>query len=464
MGVAVVLSLSSGAGTLVGTVVQLTDGNGLATFQDLRIGETGTKRLRASSPQQAPIDSNVFEITAGSAVKITVFSGAPQSTTISTDFPAQLQAQVTDIGGNPVRGITVAFTTPSSGPSGSFNGPSAVTTGQDGVATSSILTANSQPGSFAVTAATTGVASPAVFALTNLPQQSSSITVAPSALTFVSEVNQPAPPGQTVQITSANGAPVSWTAASSAAWLSASPTSGTTPGQLTVSVNPAGLAPGTYTGSIRITAGDGSLTLVLVTYTIADVPALVITPPVLVFTTTSNSVAPASQTLTATSSSRTIAYRVSVQVSTPSGGTWLQVTTVQGQTTGTVTVNANPAGLSNGVYDGSVLFTPTEAGINQVAVPVTLIVGCSQGGCLLQPRIIAVVNGASFRPGGAPRAAMSIFGTQLSDGVYQAPAYPLPRKLGPTSVAVNGVVVPLYYASPTQINFQMLSDIPAAGR
>ena len=97
-----------------------------ATFQDLRIGETGTKRLRASSPQQAPIDSNVFEITAGSAVKITVFSGAPQSTTISTDFPAQLQAQVTDIGGNPVRGITVAFSTPSSGPSGSFSGPSAV--------------------------------------------------------------------------------------------------------------------------------------------------------------------------------------------------------------------------------------------------------------------------------------------------------------------------------------------------
>ena len=73
-------------------------------------------------------------------------------------------------------------------------------------------------------------------------------------------------------------------------------------------------------------------------------------------------------------------------------------------------MNANPAGLSNGVYDGSVLFTPIEAGINQVAVPVTLIVGCSQGGCLLQPRIIAVVNGASFRPGGAPRAAISISG------------------------------------------------------
>ncbi len=462
-GVAVVLSLSSGTGTLLGTVVQLTDDTGLATFQDLRIGETGTKRLRASTSQQAPVDSSSFEITAGSAVKITVFSGAPQSTTISTDFPAQLQAQVTDIAGNPVGGVPVTFSAPSSGPSGTFSGVSSVTTGPAGIATSPILTANNQPGSFVVTATAPGVPSPAAFALTNLPQQSSSITVGPSTLSFFSEINQPAPAGQTVQITSASGAPVSWTSASSAAWLSASPASGSTPGQLTVSVNPAGLAPGIYTGSIRITAADGSLALVLVTYTLSDAPALVIAPPVLVFTTSSNTVAPAAQTLTATSSSRTIAYRVSAQVSTPAGGTWLQVSTAQGQTTGTVNVTVNPAGLSNGVYDGSVLFTPTEAGINQVAVPVTLIVGCSQGGCLLQPRIIAVVNGASFQPGGAPRAAMSIFGTQLSDGVYQTQAYPLPGKLGPTSVTVNGVLVPLYYVSPTQINFQMPGGIPPAG-
>jgi adhesin/invasin len=83
---------------------------------------------------------------------------------------------------------------------------------------------------------------------------------------------------------------------------------------------------------------------------------------------------------------------------------WLQISTTQGQTAGTVVVTANPAGLASGIYDGSVLFTPTESGINQVAVPVTLIVDCGQGGCVLQPNILAVVNGASFQPGGAPRA------------------------------------------------------------
>ena len=75
-----------------------------------------------------------------------------------------------------------------------------------------------------------------------------------------------------------------------------------------------------------------------------------------------------------------------------------------------VTVTANPANLASGVYDGSVLFTPTDKTLNSVALPVTLIVGCGQGGCQLQPTIIAVVNGASFQPGGAPHAIMTIFG------------------------------------------------------
>ena len=120
-----------------------------------------------------------------------------------------------------------------------------------------------------------------------------------------------------------------------------------------------------------------------------------------------------------------------------------------------MTVTANPANLSNGVYDGAVIFTPTDHTLNSVAVPVTLIVGCGQGGCQFQPKIVAVVNGASFQPGGAPRAIMTVLGTNLSDAIYQASTYPLPTQLGPSSVTVNGMPAPLFYASPTQINFQM---------
>jgi uncharacterized protein (TIGR03437 family) len=96
-----------------------------------------------------------------------------------------------------------------------------------------------------------------------------------------------------------------------------------------------------------------------------------------------------------------------------------------------------------------------------VAVPVSLLVDCAEGGCLTQPHIIAVVNGASFQPGGAPGAAMTIFGASLSDSTQQATSFPLPAQLGSTMVTVNGVAVPLYYVSPTQINFQMPFGAPA---
>ena len=94
-------------------------------------------------------------------------------------------------------------------------------------------------------------------------------------------------------------------------------------------------------------------------------------------------------------------------------------------------------------------------------MPVTLIAGCGPGGCLAEPQILAVVNGASFQPGGAPRAIMTIFGTGLSDGVYQNTTNSLPTQLGPTTVTVNGLPAPLFYVGPTQINFQIPSGIAA---
>ncbi len=42
-GVAILLTLSSGTGTLLGTVVQFTDATGTATFNDLSIGTVGTE-------------------------------------------------------------------------------------------------------------------------------------------------------------------------------------------------------------------------------------------------------------------------------------------------------------------------------------------------------------------------------------------------------------------------------------
>jgi adhesin/invasin len=460
-GLPIVLSLSSGTGTLLGTVVQLTDVTGTASFNDLHISAVGPKQFTAASASQPSAVSFTFQITAGAPATMTAVSGTPQLTTVSTPFPMLLQAQVLDIAGNPVPGVSATFTAPASGASATFAATPTVVTDSSGIATAPPLTANSTVGSFAVIASAAGVSGQAAFSLTNLPPRGS-LTVNPSRLGFISQFNGTAPPGQTVQVSSA-GVALSWSTSPSAPWITVSPSSGNTPTTATISVNPAGLAAGNYSGSVVFTSPSAVAAAVQVTYTIGANSALVITPANLVFTTSSATITPSPQTLTTASSSGPISYSVMAQVATPTGGSWLKVSPGSGQTGGSVSVSVNPAGLSEGIYNGAVLFTPTDNTINSVTVPVTLIVGCAQGGCTLEPIILAVVNGASFHPGGAPGAIMTIFGLNLSEAIYQATLYPLPITLGPTSVTVNGIVAPLFYASPTQINFQMPSGVPPTG-
>jgi uncharacterized protein (TIGR03437 family) len=75
-----------------------------------------------------------------------------------------------------------------------------------------------------------------------------------------------------------------------------------------------------------------------------------------------------------------------------------------------------------------------------------------------------VVNAASFAavdgPSHAvvPGAIASIFGRNLAASTARADSYPLPRMLGGASVTVNGAAAPLFYASPSQINFQVPSS------
>lgn len=77
------------------------------------------------------------------------------------------------------------------------------------------------------------------------------------------------------------------------------------------------------------------------------------------------------------------------------------------------------------------------------------------------PAIAGVTNAASFQPQISPGALASVFGTGLSNATYQSAA-PYPTSLGASSlggygvsVSVNGQAAPVFYVSPTQINFQV---------
>jgi hypothetical protein len=63
---------------------------------------------------------------------------------------------------------------------------------------------------------------------------------------------------QTVSISKNTAGSLNWSAAVNQSWLSCSPTSGTSPGVITVSVNTAGLSAGTYNGTITVSDPNAS--------------------------------------------------------------------------------------------------------------------------------------------------------------------------------------------------------------
>ena len=74
-----------------------------------------------------------------------------------------------------------------------------------------------------------------------------------SQLNFGASQNQGASvtPSQTITLSISGYSSANWTAAANASWITISSTSGTCPSTITISVNPSGITPGTYTGNIR---------------------------------------------------------------------------------------------------------------------------------------------------------------------------------------------------------------------
>ncbi len=105
------------------------------------------------------------------AITIAATSGGGQSAVVGAPFTNTLVATVMS-GTTPASGVTVTFTAPGTGASGTFatTTPGVTdteTTNSSGVATSQIFTANTTAGAYSVTASTSGAATPASYSLTN---------------------------------------------------------------------------------------------------------------------------------------------------------------------------------------------------------------------------------------------------------------------------------------------------------
>jgi hypothetical protein len=111
---------------------------------------------------------------------ITVADGDNQSATVTTGFVTNLAVEVRDAGGTLVQGVSVTFTAPDSGPSGTFDGSMSVTvvTDASGRATAPLFVANTIAGSYTVIAQASGGSNPSTsFSLTNTAAAADHIVV-----------------------------------------------------------------------------------------------------------------------------------------------------------------------------------------------------------------------------------------------------------------------------------------------
>jgi large repetitive protein len=233
-------------------------------------------------------------------------------------------------------------------------------------------------------------------------------------------------------------------------WLTISPLTGTTPANLTITVNPAGLRPGSYSGSVIISSSGNRVRTLLVNLVVADAPVLSSSPPFLQFSYLQGGDLPSPVNLWVGR------FGADVSVTATPSEPWISVDPSTPSTSGPIKVTVSPAGLSSGIHQAFILLTATTgAGVPVVPVkrvPLTLYVNQPAN-----PKIAAVLNGMSFLDTPlVPGLIFSIFGTGLGPSSPSGPAFQqdgtLSQSVAGVEVLINGIPCPLLYVSSTQIN------------
>jgi uncharacterized protein (TIGR03437 family) len=78
---------------------------------------------------------------------------------------------------------------------------------------------------------------------------------------------------------------------------------------------------------------------------------------------------------------------------------------------------------------------------------------------LAKPNIERVVNLADGSTNVAPGGLISVFGTNLSSVTASNTELPVPTTLGESCMTINGILAPLFFASPMQVNAQLPFEV-----
>src|SRR5271157_69595 len=216
---------------------------------------------------------------------------------------------------------------------------------------------------------------------------------------------------------------------------------------------PAGMAPGTYSGSVTVSDFQAGYTL-----------------PVTMRVTTQPIAAPSVNQigLRLAQGGPAVAYPFLPAISFANSGMGsLQVQGVSASGVGVsayqydqlAVVTVDPASRGPGTYADGMVTIQCNAANCPLQIPVSLEID-PQGAPVIDYQ--GVVDNATFVPGAAvaPGDVCLARGRQLTTyGPTWAPGIPLPGNLGGATVIVDGLVAPVYYVSPGQIAFQMPSNL-----
>ncbi len=295
------------------------------------------------------------------------------------------------------------------------------------------LTAQTYNGAVTVTAAGASNSPQTISVTLIVSAAPPSLSLSSGEASFSYTLGGSAPASQTVAVTNAGGGTLSWSASSSASWLTVSPASGTGSGTLTLGINTAGLTAQTYNGAITVTASGAANSpqtiAAALTVSAAAPPPVVVSAVVNAASWTGGSVAPGELVVI--------------------GGTML------GPSTGVSgTVDPSTGKMVSQLAGTVVTFNGVAAPLLYTsATQVNAIVPYEAAGCTqatLQVQYQGVLSSAMTLP--CASAAPGIFTFNASGSGPAAAANQDGTFNGPSSPAAAGSYVTLYFTGGGQTN------------
>ena len=265
----------------------------------------------------------------------------------------------------------------------------------------------------------------------------SAITATPNSLSFSFDSSNSLPATKSILVTSNNQNVNFFTATpvinGGGSWLAVSPTIGSLPNTLQVTVTPSALPPGAgpFSAAVAINPQGTAGISVPVQVTVGGTPAIQVTPSQLSFAFQLGTNGPPAQALSIQSSTgANVSFSATTRTSS-CGNNWLVLSQQFGVTPSTINAQINTSGLSAGLCSGEIDITGTGTSNGSVAVAVSLLVTNN-------PLLQVPTTGPSFtyQIGGGTPPAQNVLITSSGAAVnFSAVASPISG--GPSFLLVN---------------------------